>query len=190
MHLPSSSRRTLAFPPNVRGRRVAPSSRSLSPCRALPVIRARLTPHEAASFVFVLRPADLASTPDWVRGAVSGQVPPRCYHPNAPPACLSPKATDRAGSFHPASKRFRYLIHVRLDRRRDAQRIAVRSEAAFGRLPCRTAHAPRTPPDLPSTRLRLPALVADLSAGHPHATPCRELRRELHRSPTISSTLS
>jgi len=41
VHLPSSSRQALAFPPNVRGRRIAPSSRSLSLYRALPAIRAR-----------------------------------------------------------------------------------------------------------------------------------------------------
>ena len=74
--------------------------------------------HEAASFVFLLRPAGSASTPDWVRGAVSGQVPPRCYHLNAPPAYIPPKAIGMAGSFHPASKRFRNLIHVSaVDRR-------------------------------------------------------------------------
>ena len=38
--------------------------------------------HEAASFIFVLRPTGLAGTPDWIRGTVSGQVPPVCYHPN------------------------------------------------------------------------------------------------------------
>ncbi len=81
-----------------------------------PVLKARLfsggrpasaaeacTLHEAASFVFVLRPAGLAGAPDWVRGAVSGQVPPRRCRPNAPPTYIPPKAIGMAGSFHPAS---------------------------------------------------------------------------------------
>lgn len=41
VHVPFSYRRALAFPPNVRGRRVSPFSRSLSPNRALPTINAR-----------------------------------------------------------------------------------------------------------------------------------------------------
>ena len=102
VHAPFSSRRTLAFPPNVRGRRVSrlhgfiPQSGSPSYIRPIRTL-------EAASFVFLLRPAGLAGTPDWVRGAVSGQVPPRCCHPNAPPAYIPLKATGMAGSFHPAS---------------------------------------------------------------------------------------
>ena len=111
VHLPFSSRWTLAFPHNVRGRRVS-RTRGFIPLSGSPSYTSPISAHEAASFVFVLRPVDLASTPDWVRGAVSGQVPPRCYHPNAPPAYISPKATNMAGSFHPASKRFRNLIHV------------------------------------------------------------------------------
>jgi len=108
--LPSSSRQALAFPHNVRGRRVA-RSRGFVPQSGSPSYSCPIRAHEAASFVFVLRPVVSASTPDWVHGAVSGQVPPRCCHPNAPPAYISQKATDMAGSFHPASKRFRNLIH-------------------------------------------------------------------------------
>jgi len=59
--------------------------------------------HEAASFVFVLRSTGLVGTPDWVRGTVSGQVPPRCCHLNAPPAYIPIKAIGMAGSFHLAS---------------------------------------------------------------------------------------
>ena len=60
---------------------------------------------------FMLRPAALADTPDWVgprssgavRGAVSGQVPPECYHSNAPSAYMPKRATHMATSFHVAS---------------------------------------------------------------------------------------
>ena len=56
---------------------------------------------------FMLRPAVLASTPDWVKlafsasrlGTVSGQVQPVCYHTNPPPAYLSKRATDKTTSF-------------------------------------------------------------------------------------------
>lgn len=59
---------------------------------------------------FMLRPAALASTPDWVKpasfasrlGTVSGQVQPVCYHTNPPPAYLSKRATDKTTSFQVA----------------------------------------------------------------------------------------
>lgn len=55
-----------------------------------------------------LRPAVLASTPGWVKpalsagrlGTVSGQVQPVCYHTNPPPAYISKRATDMITSLH------------------------------------------------------------------------------------------
>jgi hypothetical protein len=114
VRLPFSSRWTLAFPPNVRGRRVS-RLRGFIPQSGSPSYFRPISTHEAASFVFVLRPAGLAGTPDWVLGTVSGQVPPRCCHPNAPPAYIPPMAIGMAGSFHPASERFRNLIHVSVE---------------------------------------------------------------------------
>ena len=110
--MPISSRWALAFPHTVRGRRVA-RSRGFIPPSGSPSYTRPIRAHEAASFVFVLRPAGLAGTPDWVRGAVSGQVPPRCYHPNAPPAYTPKRAIGVADSFHSASDQFRFLLHDR-----------------------------------------------------------------------------
>ena len=102
----------IGLPLNSTGSACSPALAEFVPHSGSPSYMRPVRYHEAASFVFVLRPAGLAGTPDWVRGTVSGQVPPRCYHPNAPPAYISLKATGMAGSFHPASKRFRNLIHV------------------------------------------------------------------------------
>ncbi len=63
--------------------------------------------YEAAPFAFMLRPAVLAGTPGQVRpmtcmslrGTVSGQVQPACYHANPPPAYSSIRATDETISF-------------------------------------------------------------------------------------------
>ena len=57
---------------------------------------------------FMLRPAVLAGTPDWVKptsnasrlGTVSGQVQPVCYHTNPPSAYTPIRATDVVTSFH------------------------------------------------------------------------------------------
>jgi len=64
--LPFSSRPTSAFPTNVKGRRVSRTTRFI-PQTGSPSYVRLLSSHEAASFVFVLRPVGLASTPDWVR---------------------------------------------------------------------------------------------------------------------------
>lgn len=122
VRLPFASRWTLAFPHNVQGRRVS-RSHGFIPQSGSPNYKRPIRFHEAASFVFVLRPATLAGTPDWVRGAVSGQVPPRCYHPSAPSAYIPPKAIGMAGSFHPASEQFRYLIHVAVHGRAVARTV-------------------------------------------------------------------
>ena len=102
---------TLAFPYNVQGRRVA-HSRGFIPQSGSPSYSRPMRFYEAASFVFVLRPAGSAGTPDWVRGAVSGQVPPGCYHPSAPSAYTPIRALGVMNSFQFISRRTRYLVHV------------------------------------------------------------------------------
>jgi len=96
--LPSTSLWTSAFPTNVLGRRIA-RSRGFIPLLSSPSYSRSISPHGAASFVFLLRPADLAGTPDWVRGAVSGQVPPGRYRPSAPSAYTPEKALGVMNSF-------------------------------------------------------------------------------------------
>ena len=67
--------------------------------------------HEAASFALCyglrLWPTPLTGfdpVPSGAfRGAVSGQVPPECYHSNAPSAYMPKRATHMATSFHVAS---------------------------------------------------------------------------------------
>jgi len=46
------------------------------------------------------------------RGTLSGQVPPGCYHPNAPPAYTPVKASGVAFSFQSARYQFHNLVHV------------------------------------------------------------------------------
>jgi len=68
VQMPFASRSTMAFPINVEGRRVARTTRFI-PQTASPSYSRPLSGYEAATFVFVLRPAGLASIPDWVRPA-------------------------------------------------------------------------------------------------------------------------
>lgn len=77
-----------------------PQSNSPSYIRPTSVLR-------SCTVRFMLRPAVLASTPGWVRpaisasrlGTVSGQVQPACCHANPPPAYLSKRAIDKTTSF-------------------------------------------------------------------------------------------
>ena len=66
VHLPVTSHPAMAFPLSVEGRRVARTTRFI-PQTGSPSYTRLPSRYGAASFVFVLRPATLASTPDWVR---------------------------------------------------------------------------------------------------------------------------
>ena len=109
VRLPFSSLWAMAFPQQVEGRRLSPFSRGLSHSRTLPAISIRVLItrlHHSSSYCglrFWLAPLTGYDSFRSLRGTVSGQVPPRCCHPNAPPAYIPPKATGMAVSFHPAS---------------------------------------------------------------------------------------
>ena len=114
VHLPFSSRRTLAFPQNVRGRRVALFSQSLSLYRALPIIFARseLTRlhHSFSYYGLQVWPAPLIGFAAPCRGKFRPDVTTR----TRPQPTYLQLAIGMAGSFHPASGQFRYLIHVKI----------------------------------------------------------------------------
>lgn len=111
VHLPFSSRRTLAFPQNVRGRRVALFSQSLSLYRTLPIIFARseLTRlhHSFSYYGLQVWPAPLIGFAVPCRGKFRPGVTTR----TRPQPTYLQLAPGMAGSFHPASEQFRYLIH-------------------------------------------------------------------------------
>ena len=65
VQMPFASRSAMAFPLNVEGRRVARTTRFIPHTDSPSYIRLQ-SGYGAATFVFVLRPAVLASTPDWV----------------------------------------------------------------------------------------------------------------------------
>jgi hypothetical protein len=46
------------------------------------------------------------------RGTLSRQVPPKCYHSNAPPSYTPKRVIGVADTFHSASYQFRFLVHV------------------------------------------------------------------------------
>ncbi len=116
--LPFASQSAMAFPLNVEGRRVVPISRGSSLTQALPatIARAQFTRlhHSFSYYGLRLWPTPLTGSDTLcaVRGAVSGQVPPKCCHSNAPSAYTPNRATGVADSFHSASYQFRYLAHV------------------------------------------------------------------------------
>jgi len=74
VQMPSASQPAMAFPTNVEGRRVARTTRFI-PQTGSPSYTRLPSRYGAASFVFVLRPAGLAGTPDWVEPArMAGQL--------------------------------------------------------------------------------------------------------------------
>ena len=105
-HMPFASLKALAFSLNKEDRRVSPL------CGVHPSIELSqlfLFDHilRGCTIRFMLRPAALAGTPDWVKpaysasrlGTVSGQVQPACYHTNPPSTYISKRATDMITSF-------------------------------------------------------------------------------------------
>ena len=112
--LPLASLTASAFSLILEDRRVSslvakfiPQSNSPSYSRSTKVLR-------SCTVRFMLWPAALAGTPDWVKpayhtsrlGTMSGQVQPVCYHTNPPPAYLSKRAIDKATSFQVTSISF------------------------------------------------------------------------------------
>ena len=93
MHIPFASRSTMAFPTNVEGRRVSRTTRFI-PQPTSPSYSRPVSSYGAASFVFVLRPATLASTPDWVGRPMR---PSRCIVGASSARSLPP---ERAPSLH------------------------------------------------------------------------------------------
>ena len=85
VQMPFASRTAMAFPLNVEGRRVARTTRFIPHTDSPSYLRLH-SPYEAATFVFLLRPAVLASTPDWVE-----------------PSCMARQlfAVPRRGKFRP-----------------------------------------------------------------------------------------
>ena len=77
VQMPFASRSAMAFPTNVEGRRVARTTRFI-PQPASPSYSRPVSGYGAASFVFLLRPASLASTPDWVRSRLAGPFAVHC----------------------------------------------------------------------------------------------------------------
>jgi len=96
----------LAFSQKVEDRRVSPLS-GVYPATRLSQLYLSGRHLRSCTIRFMLRPAVLAGTPDWVRpacsagrlGTVSGQVQPVCYHTNPPPAYISKRAIDMITSF-------------------------------------------------------------------------------------------
>ena len=92
MLLTFASQPAMAFPINVEGRRVARTTRFI-PHTDSPSYISLQSAYEAAPFDFLyyglrlwLAPLTGSDALCAVRGALSGQVPPGCYRPNAPPA--------------------------------------------------------------------------------------------------------
>ena len=118
---PLPSLQALAFPLNVEGRRVSRSSR-VYPTTGLSQQCPSGVTSRGCTVRFMLRPADLAGTPGWaktrivfiraVRGTVSRQVRPVCYHTNPPSAYTPKRAIGVTTSFHVARERNRDLVHV------------------------------------------------------------------------------
>jgi hypothetical protein len=118
---PFPSLQALAFPLNVEGRRVSRSPR-VCPATGLSQLCPSGVMSRGCTIRFMLRPADLADTPDWaktrtsliraVRGAMSRQVRPVCYHTNPPSAYTPKRAIGVTTSFHVARERNRNLVHV------------------------------------------------------------------------------
>jgi len=98
--VPFASLLTLTFPNNVVGRQVSRFTDRVSPSLEL----SQLYPFEfnsrSCTIRFMLRPAALASPPDWVQlaflasllGTLSEQVQPACYHANPLPAYIPKRA--------------------------------------------------------------------------------------------------
>jgi len=104
---------TLCFPdgsgllPITRGSACIPPIRRIYPSTRLSQLYPSSRHLRSCTIRFMLRPAVLAGTPDWVRpapsasrlGTVSGQVQPVCYHTNPPSAYISKRAIDMITSF-------------------------------------------------------------------------------------------
>ena len=113
VQIPFASLQTLAFSYSVEDRRIS-HPRWVYPAPGLSQQYLSGLILRGCTIRFILRPAVLAGTPDWVRptpmvsrhDAVSGQVPPECYHPNAPPAYTPKRATGVTISFQIVRDRF------------------------------------------------------------------------------------
>jgi hypothetical protein len=81
-----------------KGSACIPTLSDLSLIRTLPAMPVRLL-LRGCTVRFMLRPVALASSPDWVLEAVSGQVQPVCYHTNPPPAYIPKRAIGMLTSF-------------------------------------------------------------------------------------------
>jgi hypothetical protein len=101
--VPFTSRSAMAFPTNVEGRRVARTTRFI-PQPASPSYARPVSGYGAASFVFLLRPASLASTPDWVRRLMRRS---RCIVGASSARSLPP---ERAPSLHAHKGNWRGLL--------------------------------------------------------------------------------
>ena len=97
---------TLAFSQILEDRHVVRHSR-IYPSTGLSQLSPSSRLLRSCTIRFMLRPADLASTPDWVRlalsasrlGTVSEQDQPKCHHLNPLPAYISKRAIDMITSF-------------------------------------------------------------------------------------------
>ena len=106
VHMPFASLTAPAFSQKIEDRRVSPLG-GVYPSTRLSQLYPSGRLLRSCTIRFMLRPAVLASTPDWVRpaypasrlGTVSGQVQPVCYHTNPPPAYISVRAIDMITSF-------------------------------------------------------------------------------------------
>jgi len=110
--------------------------------------------------------------PYWVRGTVSGQVPPRRCRLNAPPADIPPKAIGMAGSFHPASLQIRYLIHVTAQPlRRITRRLRPTASSGSSRWfapnPVLLSHAQSGNPDQGDPRKKRPETHWEIPSQEP-----------------------
>ena len=106
VHMPFSSLTAFAFSQILEDRRVSSLS-EVYPSTGLSQLSPSSHLLRSCTIRFMLRPAVLAGTPDWVRpassasrlGTVSGQVQPMCYHTNPPSAYISKRAIDMITSF-------------------------------------------------------------------------------------------
>jgi hypothetical protein len=139
--MPFASLQALAFPINVKGRRVSHSCGFVplpdSPSNLRPALA-----HEAAPFAscYGLRiwRAPLAGYDPRLfskshRGALSRQVQPVCYHPGPPPAYTPKRATDVSTSFHVDRQRIRDLVHVSANLRGGLARPAAATHRLYSR---------------------------------------------------------
>ena len=81
-----------------KGSACIPTISDLSPNRTLPAIAVRLL-LRGCTVRFMLRPVALAGSPDWVLGAVSGQVQPVRCHTDPPSAYILKRAISMSTSF-------------------------------------------------------------------------------------------